>query len=102
MSPGRDDAAESVGFIVDASVGIKLYFPEPLSDRAHALLRRAGARPRVSFFVPDLFYVECANIFWKRVRHSGYSVEGARRDMADIRKLEVVRYRTADLAEDAL
>jgi predicted nucleic acid-binding protein len=50
--------------VVDASVAVKLYLAEPLATEAIALFGLLTA-PVTVFHVPDLFYVECANIFWK-------------------------------------
>ena len=61
--------------VVDASVGIKLFVVEELSDAAHRLFRQlTGYRP-ARFYVPDLFFVECANTLWKYVRRFGYPPE---------------------------
>jgi hypothetical protein len=34
---------------------------------------RLAQDPPASFFVPDLFYIECTNILWKYVRHFGFA-----------------------------
>jgi hypothetical protein len=47
---------------------VKLYLPEPLGTEAVALFNLLTATPPAEFYVPDLFYVECGNIFWKQVR----------------------------------
>ena len=52
-------------WVVDASVVVKLYLREELSDITESLFEAPEAK---SFFVPDIFYCECANIFWKNVR----------------------------------
>jgi predicted nucleic acid-binding protein len=56
---------------------------EPLSEAARTLLD-AGANHSRKLFVPDLFYVECANILWKRVRRLGLSANDAQRAMQDL------------------
>ena len=70
--------AGSLNCMVDASVGIKLFVVEPLSDEAHALFLRLSSDPPARFHVPDLFYIECANIFWRYVRRLGLSQDDAR------------------------
>jgi len=50
-------------FVVDASVAIKWYLPEPHDDCA-ARLRREGT----DLDAPDLLYAEIGNTLWKRVR----------------------------------
>ena len=57
---------------------------------------------RSSFYVPDLFYIECANILWKYVQRAGLPPETATAFMADLGTLALSRTPTAELAEDAL
>ena len=54
--------------VVDASAGIKLFLDEPLSERADTLFDHLSDDPPARFHVPDLFFVECANILWKYAR----------------------------------
>ena len=88
--------------VVDASVGIKLFLVEPLTDRADILFSFLTFTPPVSLYVPDLFYVECTNILWKYVRRYGYAPELAQQDVADLVRLPLQAVSTADLAEAAL
>ena len=88
--------------VVDASVGIKLFLVEELSDRADRLFSNlAGYRP-ARFYVPDLFYAECANILWKYVRRFGYPADNARQDVADLGSLALLTVSTSDLLESTL
>jgi predicted nucleic acid-binding protein len=88
--------------VVDASVGIKLFLVEELSDQADRLFNRLTGYQPARFYVPDLFFVECANILWKYVRHFGYPPDNARQDVADLRALALLTVSTADLLEPAL
>ena len=88
--------------VVDASVGIKLFLAEDLSDAADRLFSQLTVSPPARLYVPDLFYVECANILWKYARRFGYPPENARQDVADLRTLALVTVSTADLLEPAL
>ncbi len=88
--------------VVDASVGIKLFLVEELSEQADRLFSQLTRDPPARFYVPDLFYVECANILWKYVRRFGYPAENARQDVADLRSLALITVSTADLLEPAL
>jgi predicted nucleic acid-binding protein len=88
--------------VVDASVGIKLCIAEALSDRADALFALAAASPPVELYVPDLFYVECANILWKHVQRSGHPRDQAERDIRQLGVLRLHRTPTAELVADAL
>jgi predicted nucleic acid-binding protein len=96
--------AESSSFdcVVDASVGIKLFLAEPLSDQADALFDHLADALPARFYVPDLFFIECASILWKYVRRFGYPPEVARQDVADLVRLPVQAVSTAALAELAL
>ena len=49
--------------VLDASVAVKWYLHEDHSADARAVLDG-----RTEFSVPDFFYAEVANVFWKRVR----------------------------------
>jgi len=53
--------------VVDASVGIKLFLVEKFSDGVDQLFEQLAAEPPARFYVPDLFFVECANVLWKYV-----------------------------------
>jgi len=93
---------ERLRYVVDASVGIKLFGDEPLSDYAYALFAKLAEEPPAELFVPDLFYIECANILLKYVRRLGRSLEDSQADLADLRLLALKSTPTADLVEDAL
>ena len=89
-------------WVVDASVGIKLFVAEELSEVADTLFARLAAQPPTRLYVSDLFYIECANILWKYVQRFGYPVESARQDVADLTALSLVTVSTADLLGPAL
>jgi len=88
--------------VVDASVGIKLFLVEPLSDRVDLLFDHLADTLPARFYVPDLFFVECANILWKYVRRFGYPPDAARQDVADLVCLPLQPVSTALLAGSAL
>jgi predicted nucleic acid-binding protein len=95
---------ETSGFdcVMDASVGIKLFLVEPLADRTDALFAHLTDDPPARFYVPDLFFVECANILWKYVQRFGYTAEVATQDVRDLVSLPLQTVSMAVLAEDAL
>jgi predicted nucleic acid-binding protein len=93
---------ERLRFVVDASVGIKLFVDEPLSDHVYALFAKLAEELPAELFVPDLFYIECANILLKYVRRFGRPLEDCQADLADLRLLALKSTPTADLVEDAL
>ena len=88
--------------VVDASVGIKLCLDEPGSAAADTLFAQLTAATPPHFYVPDLFYSECANILWKYVRRFGYPAANARQDITDLLALRLQTISAADLLPDAL
>jgi predicted nucleic acid-binding protein len=88
--------------VVDASVAIKLFVVEDLSDQADRLFKGLAEDPPARFYIPDLFYGECANVLWKYVRHHGYPAENARQDVVDLKALALASVSTANLLEAAL
>ena len=89
-------------YVVDASVGIKLFVDEQFSERAHALFSYLAADPSAELYVPDLFYIECANILLKYTRRFGRSMEDSQADLVDLSRLALRSTSTADLMEKAL
>ena len=89
-------------YVVDASVGIKLFVHEEFSEHTHALFSYLTADPPAEFYIPDLFYIECANILLKYTRRFGRSMEDSQADMADLKLLSLKSTSTADLMEDTL
>lgn len=88
--------------VIDASVGIKLFVDEPDSLPADRLFARLADSPPARFYVPDLFFVECADILWKYVHRFGYPADDARRSVTDLRTLNLRSISTADLIDAAL
>lgn len=88
--------------VVDASVGIKLFLVEPLSERADVLFDHLFDALPARLYVPDLFFIECANIFWKYVRRFGYLARDGQQDVTDLVGLPLKAVSTAVLAESAL
>jgi predicted nucleic acid-binding protein len=88
--------------VVDASVGIKLFVDEQFSTQAHLLFDSLTREPPASLYVPDLFFIECANILWKYSRRFSRPLEDSQADLADLGRLALRVVPTADLMEDAL
>ena len=91
-----------IRYVIDASVGIKLFIDEPLSDKADMLFAHLVTNPPAQFYVPDLFYIECTNILWKYMRRFNYPLENARQDIADLSTLALHRMPTFGLIQEAL
>ena len=89
-------------YVVDASVGIKLFVHEEFSEQAHALFSYLAADPPAELYVPDLFYIECTNILLKYTRRFGRALQDSQADVADLKLLALKPTSTADLMEDAL
>jgi predicted nucleic acid-binding protein len=56
-----------LNLVLDASVIVKVYIPEELSEKADLLFQKIG-RERISLIAPDLIYPETGNILWKKKR----------------------------------
>ena len=56
-----------MNLVIDASVLIKFYVPEILSDRAERLLGKVE-RQEIEMLAPDLIYPEVGNVLWKKQR----------------------------------
>jgi len=89
-------------YVVDASVGIKLFVNEPYSDKAHELFSLAAGEPRTEFHVPELFYVESANILWKCVRRARITEASALESVARLQGLPLSRVATDAILREAL
>jgi predicted nucleic acid-binding protein len=89
-------------FVVDASVGIKLFVDEDYSDKVHTLFEQLTADIPAILYVPDLFYIECTNILLKYTRRFGRSLEDSRADLLDLSRLALRVVSTAELMENAL
>jgi predicted nucleic acid-binding protein len=87
--------------VIDASVSIKHFIPDPLSPKVDQLLTHAASSQN-QFFVPDLFYIESANVLWKYVRAGRYPAEKVTADLTTIKNLQLQVVSTADLMADAV
>ena len=91
-------------FVVDASVAAKWVLPprdEPLSNEALSLLRRY-IKEEVRILVPDLFWVELANILWKAARQRRCSASTAQSALSHILELGIATVPCTGLLENAM
>jgi predicted nucleic acid-binding protein len=93
--------AGTLDCVVGASVGIKLFIVEPLSDEAHALFAGLAADPPARFYAPDLFYIECTNILLKYVKRLGLAPEDAGLFVGQLGQLALTAISTESLRVDA-
>lgn len=87
--------------VVDTSVCIKQFISDPLTPKVNQLFDHL-ANPETEFFVPDLFYIECANTLWKYIRAGLYTTAAVQADLATLKGLPLRVVSTADLMEDAV
>jgi predicted nucleic acid-binding protein len=88
--------------VLDASVGIKLFIEEEFSDEVQQLLAKLADDPQAEIHVPDLFYIECANILLKYTRRFERPLEDSLADLKDLNELALTVTSTTELIEDAL
>lgn len=89
--------------VLDASVAVKWFLPpdqEPLVTEAFELLR-AYSSGAISFAVPDLFWAEVGNFFWKAVRRKRFPMI-ARAQMESLRSRDFPTVPCAALIDSAL
>ena len=88
--------------VLDASVGIKLFVEEEFTDKVQRLFAKLAEDPQTEIHVPDLFYIECANILLKYTRRFDRPLEDSLADIRDLNNLDLKITSTSELIEDAL
>ncbi len=88
--------------VVDASVGIKLFLDEDKSENARDMFAAFAAEAIDCVFVPDLFFIECTNILWKRVRRGELPEDLAIGYLVDLKNLSLPTVPSSDLMLRAL
>ncbi len=86
--------------VVDSSVAIKWFLPEPFSTEARRILDgyQTGAD---TFLAPDLINAEFGNIVWKKHLFQGLDATDAQTVIDEFRKIAFMHISTAALLEDA-
>ncbi len=87
--------------VIDASAGIQLFVEEEFSQAVTELFARLDNQPRLSLHVPDLFYIECANVLLKLTWKTSRPPAESKADLADLGRLALMVTATADLMESA-
>ena len=87
--------------VIDTSVCIKYFIADPLTAKVNQLFSHF-ANPQTEIFVPDLFYIECANVLWKYVRARMYTAGEVQTDLATLKSFPLRVVSTADLMADAV
>ena len=88
--------------VIDASVGMKLVLPEEGSEEVQRLFDGSLDDLADSLLVPDLFFAECGNVLWKRVRRAEITAHTARKSMDDLLALRMTSTPTEELAARAV
>jgi predicted nucleic acid-binding protein len=89
--------------VVDASVAAKWYLPssgEPHAAEAVELLKGYGSG-QLQFLVPDFFWAEIGNIFWKAVRQGRWSQTAGEGALREIHQRRIPTVTTLTLLDDA-
>jgi predicted nucleic acid-binding protein len=88
--------------VLDASAAVKIFVPETLSAQAQAVFARFASENGAELFVPDFFFVECANVFWKWVQRSAYPEKDVQAHLRDLTGLGLTVIPAQAIAEEAL
>ncbi len=87
--------------VLDTNICIKQFIADPLTPKVNQLFDHLND-PCAEFFVPDLFYIECANALWKYVRSKLYTAEQVQADITDLKALRFQVTSTKDLLTEAV
>lgn len=81
-------------YVLDASAGVKLFVRE---EHSPAIERLVSDESTV-LHVPDLFFIECTNVLWKKVRQGNYDGKEASIALAEMETLSLTVASTRQLA----
>ena len=82
--------------VVDASIAVKWFFPEPHAHEARQVLE--GRR---TLLAPDLIWAEVANVLWKRLHRAEIASEVAEHILHDFKRFPLQTYAARVLLEPA-
>lgn len=89
-------------YVLDASVGIQLFIQEVHTPIVRNLFVKLATESGAELHVPDLFFIECANILLKYTRRFNRPLENSLADLRDLQQLMIKSTPTFVLATDAL
>lgn len=89
--------------VVDVSVAVKWTLPanESLKPEAFQLLERYYAK-QIHFIVPDIFWAELGNVFWKAVRQGRQSRKAAEEAIAVMMERDFPTISSQELLPEAV
>lgn len=76
----------SLRCVIDTNIAIKQFITDPLTPKVNRLFDHL-IDPSAEFYVPDLFYIESANVLCKYVRAKLYTAEQIEADLTDLKAL---------------
>lgn len=87
--------------VIDANIGIKRFINDPLTPKVRQLFDTLN-NSQTAIYIPDLFYIETANIFCKYVRAELYTNAEAQADLATLKVFPLIVTSSAELMEEAI
>jgi predicted nucleic acid-binding protein len=88
--------------VIDASVGVRLFSNEQGAEEVARFFDSAAVCADLRLCVPELFFVECANVFLKQARRGDHSVSAAKKNQAALLALGFKPYPVEPFCGDAL
>jgi predicted nucleic acid-binding protein len=88
--------------VIDASVGVRLFSNEEGAEQVARFFDYAAACTDLRLCVPELFFVECANVFLKQARRGDYSASAAKRNQTALHAIVFKPYPIEPFASEAL
>ncbi len=89
-----------VSLVVDGSVAIKWFLPEPYSAEARRILADYQYG-NLTLLAPDLLYAEVGNIVWKKQQFQGLAAADAQQILTEFQAVTFVITPSASLLSDA-
>jgi len=75
--------------VMDASMLVKYLLPEAETPFVVQMIHGIFDDEYGVIAVPDLFFIECANVIWKRVQRREFDIEVAEQMLCEAKKLEL-------------
>jgi len=90
-----------IDYVADASVAVKWFIHEDLSDRAQRLFE-LKLRKQAELWAPDLLLAEFGNVMWKYHQQGRLSKEQVQENVGDLKRLELQLVGIGDLISEAV
>lgn len=87
--------------VIDANVGIKRFINDPLTLKVRQLFDTLD-NSQTAIYIPDLFYIETANIFCKYVRAGFYTNQEVQADLATLKAFPLIVTSSTELIKEAV